>query len=95
MGQVIWAPSAIEDADSIAAYIARDSVEQASLFITRLLEATDRLREFPMSGRDVPEIGDQASREVICGSYRIMYRLKGKNAWIVAVVHGARDWAPE
>ena len=31
MGQVIWSPSALEDVDSIAEYIARDSADQAAL----------------------------------------------------------------
>ena len=46
MAQVIWSPSALGDVDAIAEYIARDSVDQAALFVARLLEATDRLAEF-------------------------------------------------
>lgn len=46
MGKVIWSPSALKDVDSIAEYIARDSTDQASLFVVRLLEATDRLQNF-------------------------------------------------
>ena len=95
MGEVIWAPSALDDLDFIAEYIARDSVDQAALFVTRLFEATDRLQEFPFSGRVIPEIGNQCCREIIYSSYRIMYRLEGNEVWITGVVHGARDWTPE
>ncbi len=95
MGKVIWSPSAINDADSIADYIARDSVDQASLFATRIIEATDRLAQFPRSGRVIPEIADQSWREIIVWSYRIMYRIIGEDVWIVGVVHGARDWRPD
>ncbi|MEN6335757.1 MAG: type II toxin-antitoxin system RelE/ParE family toxin [Phycisphaerales bacterium] len=92
MAQVIWAPSALEDIAAIAEFIARDSPEVASLFIRRLMEATDRLQEFPLSGRIIPEINDPDSREVIYGAYRIMYRVEGDEVWITGVVHGARDW---
>lgn len=94
MGKVIWSPSALVDVNSIAEFISRDSVDQAALFVARLLEATDRLQEYPRSGRVIPEIGDKSCREIIYGSYRIMYRLENDDAWITGIVHGARDWIP-
>jgi addiction module RelE/StbE family toxin len=95
MGKVTWAPSALDDIDAIAEYIARDSIDRAALFVTRLFEITDRLQEFPLSGRVIPEIGEQSCREIIYGSYRIMYRVDDNDVWITGIVHGARDWKPE
>ncbi|TET90821.1 MAG: type II toxin-antitoxin system RelE/ParE family toxin [Desulfobacteraceae bacterium] len=95
MGQVVWAPSALDDIDAIAEYIARDSESRAALFVSRIFEITYRLQEFPLSGRVIPEIGDQSCREIIYGSYRIMYRIEGNAVWITGVVHGARDWRPD
>lgn len=95
MGKVTWAPSALDDIDAIAEFISRDSVDRAALFVTRMFEITDRLQEFPLSGRVIPEIGDQNCREIIYGSYRIMYRVEGNEVWITGVVHGARDFKPE
>jgi len=95
MGEVVWAPSALDDVDAIAGYIARDSVDQASLFVGRLLAAADRLQDFPDSGRVIPEINDPRCREIICGSYRIMYRIERGAVWITGIVHGARDWPPK
>jgi toxin ParE1/3/4 len=95
MAQVIWAPSALDDIATIAEYIARDSPEVASLFVRRLMEATDRLMEFPRSGRIIPEINEPDVREVIYGAYRIMYRVEEDEIWITGVVHGARDWRQE
>jgi toxin ParE1/3/4 len=92
VGKVIWSPASLQDVDAIAEYIAKDSADQASLFVIRLVQATDRLGAFPRSGRVIPEIGKDVCREVICGSYRIMYRIVGDEAWITGVVHGARDW---
>ncbi len=94
MGKIIWAPSALEDIESIADYIARDSADQASLFVLRLLEAANHLKNFPMAGRVIPEIENKACREIIYGSYRLMYRIVKKDIWITGIVHGARHWKP-
>lgn len=55
MAKVIWSPSSLDDIDSIAKYISKDSVYHASLFIDRLFEATNRLKQLPLSGRIIPE----------------------------------------
>ena len=94
MVKIIWAPSSLKDIDSIAEYIARDSEEQASLFISRIIELTDQLQDYPFSGRIIPEIKDENCREVIYGAYRLMYRISPRVIWITGVVHGARNWRP-
>ncbi len=94
MARIIWAPAALADLDSIAAWISRDSRDEAALFISRMIEAVDRLQLFPTSGRIIPEINDPACRQVVYGDYRVMYRIKGNEIWITGVVHGARDWKP-
>ena len=95
MAQVMWAPAALADVEAIAQYIARDSADNAALFVARLIEATDRLARFPESGRIIPEISNAACREVMVAPYRIMYRLETDQVWITGIVHGARDWRPE
>ncbi len=94
MGKLIWAPSALKDIESIAGFIERDSIDQASLFVTRIIEMTDRLDKFPQFGRVIPEIDDDHCREIIYGAYRVMYRIAGDEIWITGVIHGARNWHP-
>ena len=94
MAKMIWSPSSLDDIDSIAQYISKDSVYHAALFIDRLFEATDRLKQQPLSGRIIPEIGNASCREIIYGSYRIMYRIEKNNIWITGVIQGARNWKP-
>ena len=95
MAEVIWSPSALQDAEDIAEFISRDSPEHAALFIERLIEKTDRLAEYPLSGRIIPEIGRENTREIIYGTYRIMYLIETQEVWITGIIHGARDWQPE
>lgn len=96
MGKVIWSPTAYKDIDLIAEYIARDSVERAALFVTKLMEQTDKLKTYPKAGRKIPEMNEISKREIIYGSYRIMYRImQNGDVWITGVIHGARDWKPK
>lgn len=92
MARVIWAPSALRDIESIAEYIGRDSVDQAVLFVERIIELTDSLQNFPQSGRIIPEIKKKSCREIIYGAYRLMYRIHAEEVWITGIVHAARNW---
>jgi addiction module RelE/StbE family toxin len=92
--RVVWTLQAIEDVEAVRAYIARDSPHYAALLAERLVESVERLQEFPRSGRVVPEVGQEAYREVILGTYRIVYRLIGDVAEILTVVHAARLLPP-
>ena len=90
MTRIIWAPQAIEDVEAIRAYVARDSAHYADLLVERLVSAVARLETNPLSGRVVPEMGEEALREVIHGNYRIVYRLRPDQVEVVTVFHGAR-----
>ena len=90
MTRVIWAPQAIEDVEAIRAYVARDSAHYADLVVERIVAAVTRLESNPLSGRVVPEVGDESLREVIHGNYRIVYRLRQDVVEIATVFHGAR-----
>jgi len=63
--EIIWSPQAIEDVEAIRAYVARDSARYADLLVERLVSAVEGLETNPLSGRVVPEIGDDTLREVI------------------------------
>lgn len=52
------------------------------------MAATERSGTFPQSGRVVPELPDLGYREVVSGSYRVVYRAAPEVVWIVAVVPG-------
>ena len=92
MAQVIWTAGATRHLEAIKDYISRDSDEQARLVIARLVGAADRLADFPLSGRLIPEVNESNSREVLSGPYRIMYRIEGDTVCITGIIHGARDW---
>jgi len=87
--QVICAPQAVQDVEAIRAHVARDSPHYADLVVERIVAAVERLQNHPRSGRVVPELSDEAIREVIHGNYRIVYRLRHDVVEIATVFHGA------
>ena len=72
MTQIVWSPVALRDIESIRAYIAEDSPRVAELVIGRIIQAVERIRIFPESGRKVPERNDPEIREVIVPPYRVV-----------------------
>jgi len=92
MAEVIWSFEALKDLEDIAAFIARDSEYQAAMLVQRILDAVDRLAEFPETGRVIPEVGAPRFREAIEGAYRIMYSVHGNEIHIDAVMHGSRSF---
>lgn len=90
MVEVRWTPQAADDLEAITDFIAVDSPQYARLFTMDVLAAVERLAGFPNSGRVVPELNDPAIREILFGSYRIVYRVKGDLVELLTVYHGAR-----
>lgn len=91
--RVEWSDLASEDLDDLVRYISRDSAFYARRFGQKVVLATRRLRDFPESGRMIPEAEDKTLREIIVQGYRVMYRLESSRVLILAVIHGSRDLA--
>lgn len=92
MTRVVWTVPALEDVEAARDFVARDSPRYARALVERLLAAAERLADFPLVGRVVPELGQATVRELFEGGYRIVYRVTPDEAQVVAVVHGARQF---
>jgi toxin ParE1/3/4 len=73
-----WSAPAVEDLSNLHAYISKDSSHYAAAFVERLLDAAERLVDFPESGRHVPEIPSEDMRELIVQGYRIIYQIEAR-----------------
>lgn len=93
--RIVWSDQSLEDIDEIRRYIQRDSHTYAELFVDRVFESAERLVDYPLSGRVVPEFDDPTLREVILGSYRIVHRVRQGTISIITVFHTARLLKPE
>jgi addiction module RelE/StbE family toxin len=88
--KIVWSPEALEDLESLAEYISRDSEFYARSVVSKVVEISRALTEFPLIGRVVPELGNDTIRERFIYSYRLVYRIAEKEILIVAVIHGKR-----
>nr|MDI6901712.1 type II toxin-antitoxin system RelE/ParE family toxin [Anaerosomatales bacterium] len=85
--RVRFTPSARRELLEAVDFIRRDSPAAADGVLVRSLEGLARLRDFPESGRVVPEFPDAPYREVIVDPYRFFYRVGDDAVWIIAVWH--------
>ncbi|HWD91709.1 MAG TPA: type II toxin-antitoxin system RelE/ParE family toxin [Verrucomicrobiae bacterium] len=92
--QVIIAPSARTDLADIVRYITQHNSDAAARLGFELITRAENLAKFPELGRSVPEFRQPDLREIICRSYRIIYRLNRENQkiQIVRFWHGARGF---
>jgi len=89
---VILTPQALEDLKLIVAYIARNNPDEARLFGNALIDRALSIGPLPERGRMVPELGDPAVREILHGSYRIIYEVMSDpiGVYVLRFWHGAR-----
>lgn len=92
--RVVWSPRAIERATEIALHIASEWPSAAGAWVDELFANVADLRHHPRRGRRVPEVGRATIREVMHGSYRVIYRLDPTRLIVLTVRHGRRNWDP-
>jgi toxin ParE1/3/4 len=91
--QVAWTETAWRDLERIADYIAEDSPGYAAALVRRVRDHARSLEEMAERGRVVPELEEPAVRELIVGSYRLIYEIDDAHVNILGLIHGARDLA--
>jgi toxin ParE1/3/4 len=90
---VILTDFAIQDPEDIVLFIAIDNPVRTRAFGHLLVDRALAVGNFPEMGRRiVPEFRDPGLREIIQGSYRIIYRIKQDPAgvFILRYWHAAR-----
>ena len=86
--KILWSPLAIDRASEIAGYIAQDNPDAAESWINTVFKKVEHLKEFPKSGRIVPETDNTTIRELVYGNYRIIYRVEERRLSVLTVRHG-------
>jgi toxin ParE1/3/4 len=87
---IVWSPSSVKNLEDIADYISINSPLYAPVFVQKIVSSVERLKDYPLSGRIVPEFQNNDIREIIFHNYRVVYRLNKELIEIVTVVHGAK-----
>jgi len=92
MVRINWTFQAKDDLKAIAEYISRDSMRYAKLQVSRLENWTKILKTQIRLGKIVSEMNRENIRELIEGSYRIIYKIVEENQIdILTIHHSSRD----
>src|SRR5919199_372407 len=91
--KVLWTDAAVAQLEAIHDYLAQTSPEYARRTVDRLTKRSIQIATFPFSGRMVREYELNEVREIIEGSYRIIYLIKEDEEQIevVAIIHTSRE----
>ena len=91
--KVLWTEAAIGQLQTIHDFIAQTSPEYALRIVDRLTNRSIQIALFPQSGPTVPEYELDEVRQIVEGSYRIIYLIQKAEDGIevLAVVHTARE----
>ena len=92
---LVWTAPALDDLDDLAAFVALENAAAAGELVQRALDAVERLRRFPASGRWVPELASRSYREVIVPPLRIIYRRERAAVLIVHVMRSEQRLQPQ
>ena len=92
--KIVIGPSAHSDLADIVRYVAQHNSDAAARLGYELITRVETLVNFPEIGRTVPEFQQPDLREVICRSYRVIYRLRREEQRIdiVRFWHAARGF---
>ncbi len=90
--QIIWTEPAVADLKNICSYIADKDSDAAQRVGEEILNHVEVLSKFPFIGPIYPRGSSGKTREIICGKYRIFYRVneERKLIEILTIWHGAR-----
>lgn len=91
MNRFVLSRAAGRDLDAIFRFVARDSVSRAESLLEDIYTAIYLVGESPGIGHTRPEFAEPDLRCWPVYTYLIIYRCEGELAWIVRVLHGARD----
>ena len=87
---IVWSDPAVDDLEAAVTFIAKDSDAYARSLAQLAVDAAESLRKFPNRGHRLPDPKLARFRDLIIGSYRLVYLVEKKRVLIVAVLHGHR-----
>lgn len=85
--KLLWSELAIERVTEIASYINQINPNDAEKWVEQCFDRVLQLKDFPKSGRIVPELNKTNIRELFYGNYRIIYKLEPTRIIIMTLRH--------
>jgi plasmid stabilization system protein ParE len=90
--KIIIARSALSDLQEIKTYYLEQGVPDiGQKFVNAILRNVERLRDYPDSGRKVPEFDQDRIREIIHSPFRVVYLRNASSVNLVRVWRSERQ----
>ena len=91
MAQVVYAPEADDDLESIVEYIARDKPRAVREWLLRLRETCETIATQSGVGKERKGFGIPGCRSFSAGQYVVFFRPIEGGIEVSRVIHGSRD----
>ena len=88
---VVWTIPAADDLKAAVEFIARDSEAYACTLARLVVDTAESLQQFPNRGHRLRAPKLSHFRELLVGSYRLVYLVQRQRVLIVGVLHGHRS----
>jgi addiction module RelE/StbE family toxin len=85
--KIKWSPLSVERLTSAVSYISEDKPIAAQNLADSIIKAVEHLKDFPQSGRIVPELENLKYREILVKNYRIIYTITENVIHILTIRH--------
>lgn len=90
MSRIEWTEPALGDVKALRGLLKRDSEPLADQVTHKIFDAVEQATAFPRIGREVAEVDDDAVREFLYRTFRIVYRAERERIVVLGVLHGGR-----
>ena len=92
--RVEWTQQALENLESHFDHVASENPQAARRIFTRIVDAVDKLGQFPAIGR-VGRVADTRELYVSGTAYMVSYRVHRGTVEILRLLQTAQDWPEE
>lgn len=89
--KIFYTLNAVRDLERLHNFIAEKNPKAAAEISQKLVDAVQRLIDFPMLGRKAKEEEDASLRDLITGNYIIRYFILQSEIHILRIWHGRED----
>ena len=93
--RILWTERAKAHFRDILDIIAFDNQDAARNLARKVFQSVDRLAEFPLSGRVVPELEGSPFRERVVPPCRVIYLIRDDTLVILVVIRAERMLVPD
>lgn len=89
--RIVWSTEARSDAGRLYAFLAQHDLDAADATFDRLIEAPERLLDFPRLGSRLSEFDPREVREFRAGAYLLRYEVGEEAIHVLRFFHARED----